>query len=276
MIVPGSVRHGHMGITQETERKDWQMQTESQFLDTYDPSAYDRPSVTVDVLVFTVVNGKLHILLVKRNSHPFMGKWAIPGVFLGMDESADEAAARGLMKKTGVKGAHMEQLYTFSSPDRDPRMRVISITYIATVPFGKLRFEAGDTVEAAGLFAVGGIAETSGAGDVSVMTLTGQDRETITADDLAFDHAEIIRTAVLRMRGKIGYTDIAFGFLEDSGSFTLTQLRNIYEAVLSRAEDAGNFRRTILREYLAKGKIIEKGKETAGVGRPAMAYAVNL
>ena len=95
----------------------------------------------------------------------------------------------------------------------------------------------------------------------------------ITGDDLAFDHEKIIRTAVQRMRGKLGYTDLAFGFLEDPSAFTLTELRIVHEAILGRQLDIGNFRRTIKREYEAAGRIRERGLEKGGVGRPAMLYS---
>lgn len=291
-------------------------QSEELFLREYDPAQFERPSVTVDILVMTVYRQKLHLLLVKRSEHPFLGKWALPGGFLRMDESAEEAAARILLAKAGVSGAHLEQLYTFSSVDRDPRTRVLSIAFLATVPYGKLKYAAGDSVETASLFAVDGVtgdgidtgAENAFSADGSALVLTEQDRDAsadgnaaadgntaacgnaaaggnITADsaaaaggsaitgaDLAFDHETIIRTAVLRMRGKIGYTDLAFGFLEDPSAFTLTELRRIYEAVLGRALDIGNFRRTIKREYESTGKITERGLEKGAVGRPAMLY----
>ena len=99
---------------------------EELFLKEYDPSQFERPSVTVDILIFTVFHRKLHLLLVMRRAYPFLGKWALPGGFLRMDESAEEAAARILSEKAGVSGVHLEQLYTFSSVDRDPRTRILS------------------------------------------------------------------------------------------------------------------------------------------------------
>ena len=119
------------------------MQSEQQYLQSYDPSRFEHPSVTVDILVFTVSDKKLRLLLIRRNEHPYLGKWAVPGGFLRMDESAEEAAARRIREEAGVEGAHLEQLYTFSAVDRDPRTRVISIAYLAAVPADKLRFLAG-------------------------------------------------------------------------------------------------------------------------------------
>ena len=245
-------------------------QSEQQYLQNYDPSQYEHPSVTVDILIFTVSDRKLRLLLIRRNEYPYMGKWAIPGGFLRMDESADEAAARRIREEAGVEGIHLEQLYTFSAVDRDPRTRVISIAYLATVPHEKLQFRAGTGAEEASLFTIDGIdGEMKNGGDLA---LTGSDGGMISGGDLAFDHAEIIRTAVLRMRGKLDYTDLAFGFLEDPSSFTLTELRHIHEAILGHPLDIGNFRRTIKRDYEAAGRIEECGLEKGTVGRPAMLY----
>ena len=257
------------------------MQSEQQYLQNYDPSQFEHPSVTVDILIFTVSDRKLRLLLIRRNEHPYLGKWAIPGGFLRMDESADEAAARRIREEAGVENVHLEQLYTFSAVNRDPRTRVISIAYLATVPAGKLHFLAGAGAEEAALFSIDGITgesvgeqpETMESRAAESMILTGPGGELITGSDLAFDHAGIIRTAVQRMRGKLDYTDLAFGFLEDPNSFTLTELRLIHEAILDRSLDIGNFRRTIKREYEASGRIAEQGLEKGCVGRPAMLYS---
>jgi 8-oxo-dGTP diphosphatase len=263
------------------------MQSEQQYLKTYDPSLFEHPSVTVDILIFTVADKKLRLLLIKRNTYPFWGKWAVPGGFLRMDESADEAAVRRIYEEAGVKNVHMEQLYTFSAVDRDPRTRVISIAYLATVPFSRLQYSAGIGADDASLFSIDGVTEREevtesiedadsekaldpSSGD---LLLTAPEGIAVRGADLAFDHAEIIRTAVRRMRGKLNYTDLAFGFLNDPSSFTLTELRIIHEAILGHKLDIGNFRRTIKRDYEAAGRIVEKGLEKGSVGRPAMLYS---
>ena len=228
------------------------MQSEQQYLQNYDPSQFEHPSVTVDILIFTVSDRKLRLLLIRRNEHPYLGKWAIPGGFLRMDESADEAAARRIREEAGVENVHLEQLYTFSAVNRDPRTRVISIAYLATVPAGKLHFLAGAGAEEAAL---------------CLPLILCSCRLLLSAA------SGIIRTAVQRMRGKLDYTDLAFGFLEDTDSFTLTELRFIHEAILDRSLDIGNFRRTIKREYEVPGKIVEQGLEKGCVGRPAMLYS---
>jgi 8-oxo-dGTP diphosphatase len=126
--------------------------TESEFIKQYDSSKYEKPSVTVDIMVFTVIKDKLCVLLIKRGRHPFKDAWAIPGGFLHMDESAEEAAVRRIREEAGVENVHLEQLYTFSDVERDPRTRVISIAYHATVPAGKLHFLAGSGANEAALF----------------------------------------------------------------------------------------------------------------------------
>ena len=222
------------------------MQSEQQYLSQYDPSQFEHPSVTVDILIFTVKDRKLHLLLIRRNEHPFMGKWAIPGGFLRMDESADEAAARRIREETGVENIHLEQLYTFSSVDRDPRTRVLSIAYLAAVPYGRLRFQAGEGADEAGLFAVDGVSgesvtarpEKELSAAAGSLRLTGAENEVITGDDLAFDHEKIIRTAVQRMRGKLGYTDLAFGF-----SFMRQYWAGSLISAISAAPSSGNTRR---------------------------------
>ena len=261
------------------------MQSEQQYLQNYDPSEFEHPSVTVDILIFTVSDRKLRLLLIRRSGHPYLGKWAIPGGFLQMKESADEAAARRIREEAGVENVHLEQLYTFSAVDRDPRTRVISIAYLATVPCGRLQFSAGTGAGAdeAALFTISGIEgesvsespEEDASSAADSLVLTGPDGEVISGRDLAFDHAGIIRCAVQRMRGKLNYTDLAFGFLEDPSSFTLSELRLIHEAILDRSLDIGNFRRTIKREYEVAGRITERHLEKGAVGRPAMLYSYN-
>ena len=272
-----------MGGPSKTYAGDKQMEArlEEQYLREYDPSQFDRPSVTVDILVFTIYQKKLCVLLIKRDMPPFIGKWAIPGGFIKMSESADQAAARKLEEETGIEGVKLEQLYTFSSVDRDPRTRVISIVYFAAVPYDKLQFGAGSGVKSAELFTVGQIQGDSVSGspeemdenDAGNLLLVGRNGEEVPFTDIAFDHATMIRYAVRRMRGKLDYTELGFDFLEDSSSFTLPELREVYEAVLDRPLDAGNFRRTILMKYVSGGRVRQVGVQKESVGRPAAVYS---
>lgn len=140
-------------------------QTEAEFLKKYDPAKFDRPSVTVDMVIFTVVDRpqdnyrklaerELKVLLVKRGGHPFKGHWALPGGFVRMAENLDEAAARELAEETGLRNVYMEQLYTWGESRRDPRTRVISCSYMALIDSTHLNLQAGDDADEAKWFTV--------------------------------------------------------------------------------------------------------------------------
>ena len=245
-----------------------QVLSEEEFLRTYDPSDYERPSLTSDVLVFTTDRTVLRILLVRRTEPPFSGKWALPGTFIRMEETAEEAAARALRDKTGAEGIFLEQLYTFSALDRDPRMRIITVAYIAMVPAGRLLFKQGEEKGQAMLFDI--VRE----GEDICLRSGGV---VLDMKEIAFDHAHMIRTAMDLLAGKIDYTDIAFEFLPDKSRFTLTQLRQIYEAVTGRTYDIGNFRRFIRNRYIVPGRIENNHEEwqegtPRSVGRPGASY----
>ena len=243
------------------------MITEQEFLEKYDPSSFERPSITADVLVFTVRESTLQILMVRRDEHPFLGKWCLPGSFIGMEETAEEAAARTLVKEAGMEGAAMEQLYTFSAIDRDPRMRIISIAYIAMMPSNAMHYRKGTDAGSAILFDI----QRTDKGFRLTAEIDGELLE-IGPEEIAFDHEKIIRTALDRMAGKIDYTDIGFNFLEDKNAFTLTDLRLIYDAVKGTEADIGNFRRFIKNRYIITGKILNNREERKGFGRPAATY----
>ena len=139
--------------------------TEKEFLSRYDAGQYERPSVTVDMLVFTVMNEMkesyrklpekaLKILMVKRGDHPYMGYWALPGGFVNIDESLDKAALRELKEETNIDNIYMEQLYTWGDVDRDPRTRVIGCSYMSLVDSSRLDIKAGDDATDASWFRV--------------------------------------------------------------------------------------------------------------------------
>ncbi len=184
---------------------------------TYD---YPRPAVTVDCVIFGFDKNQLKVLLTKRAIEPFLGKWAFPGGFIQEDENADDCALRKLQEEAGLKDIFLEQLYTFSDLARDPRGRVISIAYYALVRPDAYTLEAGVDIDAVQWF---GIDEKL---------------------DLAFDHKQILNTAIQRLRGKIRYQPIGFELLPKQ--FTLPDLHNLYETVLQRSIDRGNFRKKIL------------------------------
>ena len=174
-----------------------------------------------------------------------------------------------------MTGIAMEQLYTFSKIDRDPRMRIISVSYIAMVPNRAMRFRKGIGDGAAVLFDV----VRTGDGFELLSDFEEPDFPEaeshgfrVSRSDIAFDHAEIIQTALDRMAGKIDYTDIGFHFLADREAFTLTDLRLIYNAVKGVEHDIGNFRRFIKNRYIITGKIINNREDRKGFGRPAATY----
>lgn len=233
--------------------------SEKEFLEAYDPSAFERPSVTVDVALLSVVDGALFTLLVQRAEHPFKGKWSLPGGFVRLDESLDAAARRVLAAKGALDGVFLEQLYSFGDPQRDPRMRVIAVAYYALVD--RRRFEAATRDDLViGRIDVPWEGETGGAVDVLL------ERDGKTAD-LAFDHAEILGTAVKRIRGKLDYTPIGFQLLGDT--FTLLELQRVHETVLGRPLNKDSFR----RRMLASGQLESAGEMQRHVDhRPAELY----
>lgn len=209
----------------------------------FDASKHEKPSVAVDILLFTIAGGQLEILLVQRGLDPFKGQWALPGGFVRMNESLEDAAKRELEEETGVKNIYMEQLFTFGSPKRDPRTRVISITYMA------LATRTGWSLKASG--------------DANQT----QFFSTSALPELAFDHMQIYKYGLDRLRSKLGYTNISFGLLPDQ--FTLTDMQNVYEIILNKKLDKRNFRKKMLSmDILATvGK-----KSSGGAHRPAELY----
>lgn len=194
---------------------------------------HQKPSVTVDIIVFTIKDKDLKVLLVKRDVEPFKGRWAIPGGFVRIDESLEDAAKRELMEETGVKDVYLEQLYTFGEPKRDPRGRVITAAYFALVDFEKMNLKAATDVSEASLFPSSKL------------------------PSLAFDHKKIMDYALKRLKWKFEYTTIAFSLLPEN--FTLSQLQEIYEIVFSRRFDKRNFRKKILSLDLLQEEEVKKG-----------------
>ena len=211
---------------------------------TYD---YPHPAVTVDVAVFTVGGGRLATVLVRRAEWPHAGKWALPGGFVGIDESLKRAAWRELREETGLKAGHLEQLGAFGRPDRDPRERVITVAYIALAAGDDLKPEAGSDASDARLFFVDDLPE------------------------LAFDHAKILGHAVERLRERLDTEGVARRLMP--ASFTLTELQRACEAVSGAAIDKRNFR----KKLKALDLVEPTGKSTLrGPHRPAQLYRVKV
>ncbi len=200
-----------------------------------------RPSVTVDVVIFTLRNDDLQVLLVKRKVAPYAGRWAIPGGFVRIGERLEAAARRELEEETGVRDVYLEQLYTFGDPKRDPRERVITVAYFALVPAPLAVHAGGDAADARWW---------------SMYRLPA----------LAFDHDTILDYALTRLRYKLEYTAVGFQLLPEA--FTLSELQKAYEIILGVQLDKRNFRRKILEAQV----IEETGDYRAGEGRPAMLY----
>lgn len=255
--------------------------TEEEFLQHYDAGIFKNPSVTVDMLIFTVVNEKkenyrrlpeksLKILLIRRGDHPYIGQWALPGGFIGIDESLDEAALRVLKNETNINEIYMEQLYTWGDVQRDVRTRVISSSYMALVDSSSLSIKAGQDAADAKWFTVhyslleeqeilgekGYIHERiieirlldEGEELFSKIRITENadgkvKREIIENQGIAFDHGKFIEYALERLRKKIDYTNVAFNLVPEL--FTLTELQQVYEVIQGKELLAAAFRRKI-------------------------------
>ena len=213
-----------------------------------------RLGVAVDVVVFTVDDGRLRVLLTKREREPFEGQWSLPGGFVQETESADEAAARALHAKAGVSGVFLEQLYTFTAPDRDPRSRVVAVAYYALVPQAVLP-DAGGSRESR-WFDLG--TTKDGAMWIS--------EPGASIAPLAFDHNQILETALTRIRGKLEYVPLGFQLL--SAKFTLTDIQLVYEAILGHTIDKRNFRTKLLKS----GQVAQLDEYRTGPHRPARLY----
>ena len=182
---------------------------------------YPRPALTVDCIVFGLdAELELKIMLIKRDISPFQGEWAIPGGFVRMDETLEQAALRELQEETGIHDVFLEQLYTFGDLERDPRDRTITVSYYALINLVEQEIQAATDASEANWFRISEIPK------------------------LAFDHDRILQTAIARLRGKIRYEPIGFELLPQK--FTLTQLQRLYETVLDRQLDKRNFRKKIL------------------------------
>jgi 8-oxo-dGTP diphosphatase len=216
----------------------------------YDPSQFPAFAVTVDVVILTMSEGRLHVLLVHRGVEPYAGMWAIPGGFKRPAETLDEAAKRELTEETGVDAASLlTQFGAYGDPARDPRMNVVTVAYLAV------------------LRDVAGVVAGTDAADAALVAVSDAlDGKT----ELAFDHARIVRDAVERVRVDLELRGIATAFV--GPTFTLAELRAVYEAVWGVQLDAANFRRSVVTE---DGWVVPTGRRArpgATGGKPAELY----
>lgn len=213
----------------------------------YDPGVYPPFAVTADLVILTIRDARLHALLIKRLGEPFADSWALPGGFVGKDENLEQAARRELAEETGVNdaGLYLEQLRSYGEPERDPRMRIISVAWLALAANLPEPIAGDDAGEAAWV-------------DVDhAMTM-----------DLAFDHSQILLDGLERARDKIEYATIATEFC--GPEFTIGELRSVYEAVWGQPIDPRNFHRKVMA---SDGFVDETDKRTTrGGGRPARLY----
>ena len=233
---------------------------EARFLEQYDPAAFERLSVTVDVVLLSTSDGDLTTLLLRRHEHPHKDRAALPGGFVNPPESLDDAATRVLREKAGLREVFLEQLYTFGAPRRDPRTRVISVAYYALVERERFAAAAQRNPD---VFAARLKVPWAGEAGGPALALGDDDRVL----PLAFDHDEILGMAVKRLRGKVDYAPLGFQLLGET--FTLLDLQRVHEAILQRPLNKDSFR----RRMLASGHLKATGRSQSGVDhRPAELY----
>ncbi len=204
---------------------------------------FPRPVVATDVVIFTISDRQVKLLLVRRASEPYLGKWALPGGFVRVDENLEDCARRELEDQTGVSGLYLEQLYTFGQVKRDPRERVVTVAYYALIPSDKADLRPASGNAEAGWFSLDALPA------------------------LAFDHVEIVTMAHRRLAAKLDYSTIAFALMPEK--FTLSDLQAVYEIILGENLDKRNFRKWVH----ALGRIEDAREERRdGQSRPARLY----
>lgn len=264
---------------------------EEKFLSEYDIARYDRPSVTTDIAVFSIrtdeiysyrksPDQRLSLLLIKRGEHPYLDKWALPGGFLKMDETVEECACREVEEETGILPVSLMPIGTFSRVDRDPRGRIVSNGYAAIINGNNLQVRGGSDAKDAEWFDVDFCTKGNGLYELTLhnggieITALLEERETKFKrtrfsvkknQDLAFDHAEIIGTAISALRNEADDINMVLDFLPER--FTLNDLQKVQEALLGKKLLTANFRRKAA-EYVK-----ETEQYTEGAGhRPARIF----
>ena len=205
---------------------------------------YEQPSLTTDIVIFSIIKDTLKVLLIKRGVDPFKDQWALPGGFVGMGENLMESAKRELTEETGVKEDYLEQLYTFGDINRDPRGRVITIVHMALVNSEGINLKA-----------------STDASEVKWFDIN-------TLPKLAFDHKKILDYAIKRLKWKFEYTCVGFSLLPKE--FTLSALQKIYEIIFNKKIDKRNFRKKLATLNILKKEGTEKNVDY----RPATLYSL--
>ncbi len=263
--------------------------SEEAFLKDYDSSVFEKLSMTTDILIMSVSNEdtgnyrklsekKFSILLVKRDNYPFKDKWCLPGGFVGIDETLDEAAKRVLKTETNLKDIYIEQLYTFSDIKRDPRMRVISTSYMALVDKNRLMDKLSANASWFNVFMLEdeksyNVTLDNGIEEIKFVvgkklrnkTTDRYDFNIIKNDKLAFDHPLVIVSGIERLKNKIEYTDIVFNMMPKY--FTLGELQQVYEVILGKKLLDPAFRRIIANKVEKTDKV-----QTGGGHRPSALF----
>ena len=264
-------------------------QTEKEFLEAYDPGDYERPSNTVDILVFTVIDRQLSLLLIRRKDHPWINKWALPGGFVEIDEDLSKAAVRELKEEAGIgDDLYFRQLYTFGKADRDPRMRVITTAYMTLAQYRNIRRPvAGDDAAEAEWFTVSRIGENGSENERTyLVSLENKDRnikieyrirdrlvrnyisrssKLLSRQALAGDHIKIINKAMDELQFHVADSGMMFNLLP--GEFTLKEAQDVYETITCRKKDVANFRRDIMKMLKATGKTVRRYNKEAALYR---------
>ena len=266
--------------------------SEQEFLKDYDPSRFDRLSLTTDILIFSVSDGvqenyrKLNqkyfsVLLVKRDNYPFKDKWCLPGGFVKIDEDIEDAATRILATEANIKDIYLEQLYTYGNPNRDPRMRVISTSYMALIDKNKLPNTVSKNASWFNVMVLEDekyIDVTLDNGNETIKfkikktlkekTTDRYKYEIVENDKLAFDHPLVITSGISRLKNKLEYTDIVFNMMPEY--FTLGELQQVYEVILGKKLLDPAFRRIIA------DKVEKTDKMKIGGGhRPSVLFRYN-
>lgn len=224
-----------------------QHETEEAYLKSYDPTAYQRASTSVDSVIYSIIDGELHVLIAQRNEHPFKDRWALVGGYIDLekDKTLEDTATRKLAEKTGIKTPYLEQLYTIGNAERDPRGWSVTTVYFALIASDKVILKSG-----------------GGAKDTRWEKITNGE----IGVELAFDHNVILYDSTQRLKSKVLYTSLPLYLMPEK--FTLNELQNVYEVVMGEKMDTKSFRRRILNANLVK-----ETKEMKETGRrPAMLY----